>query len=172
MQNHTCSTHLMIRKILICALFLAAAILPAQEAQAVVNATSTTRNIAINRTASVQVRWRGSFTPPPTNNVATSIPYSSPQGALSIPNGPVLLRIQRTVGGLAVLTGRSFIFTVSENVLIPASVIARARAAGANQVAYERSFTPGGRGTVLFNITGSAGAGFSIFREALSFTDK
>jgi len=160
-----------IKKPLVCALFFAAAILPTQEAQAVVNATSTTRNIAINRTASVQVIWRGSFIPN-TNNTASSIPDSSSQGTLSIPNGPVLLRTQRTVGGLATPAGAFFIFTASENVLIPASVIARARAAGANQVAYERSFTLAGKGIILFNITGSAGAGFSISREALSFTDK
>jgi len=170
MQKHTCSAYCMMKKSLLCALLLAAAILPTREAQAIVNATSTTRNIAINRTASVQVRWRVSI-PVGTSNF-TSLPVSSSQGVLSIPNGPALLRIQRTVSGLAVKAGSFFTFTASENVLIPASVIARARAAGANQIAYERSFIPGGKGIVLFNITGSAGAGFSISREALSFTDK
>jgi len=57
MQNHTL-TYRMMRKSLICALLLAAAMLSVQAAQATVNATSTTRNIAINRTASVQVTWR------------------------------------------------------------------------------------------------------------------
>ena len=158
----------MIRKSLVCVILLAAAILSAQEAQAVVNATSTTRNIAINQSASVQVKWQvGVATPVGT-------PVNSPQGTLSIPAGSVLLRINRTVSGKTTVPQgpNSSIFTANEALLIPACVIAKARAAGINQISYERTFTPGGKGTILFNITGSAGAGFSISREALSFTDK
>jgi len=77
-----------------------------------------------------------------------------------------LLRFQRTVGGLAVLAGSFFTFTASENVLIPASVIARARAAGANRIAYERTFRPGGTGSVLFNITGAPDFPFRVKRSA------
>jgi hypothetical protein len=66
-------------------------------------------------------------------------------------------------------------FTVTEHVLIPASIVAKARAAGASQIFYSRQFSPGpflAVATAEFNITGSAGAGLSISREALSFTDK
>jgi len=170
MQNHTYSTHRMIRKTLICALFLAAAMLPAQQAHAFVNATSTTRNIAINRTVSVRVTWKIVVA------VGAATQVSSTQATFNpIPAGPSLLTVSRTIGGLTtpgIPNINSSTLTVSETILIPASVIAKARAAGAKQISYERSFTPGGKGGVIFNITGSAGAGFNISREALSFTDK
>jgi len=91
MQIHN-KAYCMIRKSLVCAMLLAAAILSAQEAQAV-TATSTTRNIAINQSASVQVKWKATVVG------VVGISVSSPQGTLSIPNGPVLLRINRTIAG-------------------------------------------------------------------------
>jgi len=188
MQIYTRLTHHLMRKTLASALLLFTAILPAHAVQffdtfnfapnatGVFNfapnatgvfATASNKNIAINRTASIQVTW----------NVVTFSPalVSSTEGVLSpLPAGPALLRIPKLLNGKSRLdpTSRKSVFSITEKVLIPASVIARARAAGAIQISYERSFIPAGKGNVVFNITGSASAGFSISREALSFTDK
>lgn len=170
MQIHIYSAYHIMRKTLACALLLTAMMLSAQEAQAFVSATSVTKNIAINRTSSVQVTWQIAVVP------ATPVQVVSNQATFGpVPPGAVLLRVSKQIGGLAVPPtqfSNNALLTVSETVLIPASVIAKARAVGAKQIVYERSFTPGGKGGVTFNITGSASARFSISREALSFTDK
>jgi len=170
MQIHIYSAYRIMRKTLLCALLLTAVMLSAQEAKAFINATSITKNIAINRTSSVQVTWQIAVVP------ATPVQVVSNQATFGpVPPGPVLMRVSKQIGGLAVPPSQfsnNALLIVSETVLVPASVIAKARATGAKQIVYERTFIPGGQGGVIFNITGSAGAGFSISREALSFTDK
>jgi len=160
----------MIKRLLTYVLFATAAILSAQEGQAAINATSSTKNVAINRTASIQVTWQITVIPAtPTQVTSTQADFGP------VPAGPLFLRVPKSISGLAVPPTRfsnSAFLTLSETVLIPASVIAKARAAGVKQIIYERTFTPGGKGGVILNITGSGSAGFSISREALSFTDE
>jgi len=170
------STYVRIKKNLVYALLLTAAILPAQKAHASITGVTTTpssRNVAINRTASVSITWRV------TGPLVTFV--SSPQGQFVNPIDATTLGIVNTpftktglggAGALAVTSSVSF----NEQLLVPASIIAKARSLGLSQIVYRRFFSdsgmqPGG-GSITLNITGSAGAGFNISREALSFTDK
>jgi len=169
MQHHTYSTYHMIRKALIFAVFLAAAILPVQDAQAIilgVTAIPSNRNVAINRTASVSLTWKIVGAP-----VKTSV--ASQQGVFTAA-GQTLGSVNTSLAA----TGNVTSVFIKEQLFIPASIVAKARGLGATQILYQRRFLdgatspPGFLGSLTLNITGSAGAGFNISREALSFTDK
>jgi len=167
MQNHTYLTY--IGKILIPGL-LFMVIIGIQPAYAIIVASTTVlnRSIAINQTASVTIPWKVVTT-------ATG-PVTSSQAAFLTPAGSVLKLVNTPLNGPSFIhAGEAFpSFRATESLLIPASIIAKARAAGANQIKYSRIFNDGQPAAVSFfiNITGSAGAGFNISREALSFTDK
>jgi len=174
MQMHIYTANHMIRKTLICAMLLAAAILPVREAQAVITGVTTipaSRNVAIRHAASVSLTWKVSaFDLLNFTGLGPSV--SSQQGVFRTPAGQTLGSVNTplittgTLGGVFVL--------IKEQLLVPASIVARARSLKANQIQYIRVFSSGttAQGTLLLNITGSAGAGFNISREALSFTDK
>jgi len=148
-----------------------------QPAYALIVPSTTTlgQNIAVNQSASVSIPWKV---------VTTGAgAVTSSQAAFAIPGqgqapSPVVLQLINTP-----LNGSSFIhageafpsFQSNETVFIPVTIVAKARAAGATQLLYVRSFSDGQQPatvTFLINITGSAGSALSISREALSFTDK
>jgi len=174
MQSYTYLTYRTIRKSLICALFLAAAMLPAQQAHASilsVTALPASHNVTVNHTASVAIMWnvtgggQGPLGPV----------VSSQQSFFGIQGGQGFIILKNVNTPLSKTNPGSASLLIREQLLIPASVIAKARKLGAIQFSYVRNFNDGNlpkSGTITFNITGSAGAGFNISREALSFTDK
>jgi len=173
MQSYTYSAH-KIRKIILSTLLLTATLCVAQPAYALIVGSTTplNRSIAVNRTTSVIIPWK----------VVTTAagPVTSSQAAFTTPAGTILKLVNTPLNGPSFIhAGEAFpSFQATESLLIPASVVAKARAAGASQIRYSRLFLdfntnpPGAPVIFIINITGSAGAGFSISREALSFTDK
>ena len=162
-------THIL-RYLAMCMLLLGSMTLPVKIASAAVTdvtATSLTHNVAVRRTASASVSWQVFLfgLAGPT--------VSSSRGVFLTPAGAVIGSVNTLLTKAIAATTTQTLF--SEQLLIPASIIAKANSLGANQIIYQRSFvdatsTVGGiTGFLVFNITGSAGAGFSISREALSF---
>lgn len=170
MQTHTYMTYRKIKRTLSHTLLLVTTVFAIQPAYAAIVASTTllNKNIAVNQPSSVTIPWKVV-----TTGAAT---VSSTQAAFMTPGGTVLQRVNTQMSGSSFIhAGEAFpSFQTTEALLIPASVVAKARAAGATQLRYSRVFSDGQPGTISFliNITGSAGARFSISREALSFTDK
>jgi len=170
------STYARIKKTLVCALLLAAAMLPTQTVHAdivSVTATPSSRNVAINRTTSISLIW----------NVASNGPSgtlaNSTNGVFQNPvNNTIIGTVNKVLSGITTPPPPGSLIRFSEQVLVPASIIAKARKLGINSLLYTRIFSDNfstmvpGNGAITLNITGSAGAGFNISREALSFTDK
>ncbi len=167
------SSSLLTRVIFVCALLLTVTTTLPQEAKAfVLDAVPSTlnSNIAMKHTASVSVTWNLTL-------LANAGPIvSSSQGVFRTPTGQTLgtVNIPLTANVLNNAASVSF----KESLLIPASIMAKAQGLGASQILFQRVFTDANSsiglplGSLTLNITGSAGAGFSISREALSFTDK
>lgn len=161
-------------KVLLLVLCLTSIAFPAQQAQAFIqNATPTpaSRNIATGHTFSASITW----------NIAgggqgpLGAAISSQQSAFFIQTGQGQVVLKNVNTPLNKANPGATSLLIGEKILIPASIIAKARRQGASQIFYARVFTDGSlpvTGIMTFNITGSIGANFSITREALSFTDK
>jgi len=170
MQTGIDTIHQKIRAITAYVLFLTTTMFVAQPSYALIVGSTTVLNksIAVNQSISLTIPWKVVTTA--TGQV------TSTQSAFMTPGGTVLKVVNTQLNGLSFPhPGEAFpSFQATESLLIPASIVAQARAAGATQLRYTRIFSDGQPApvTILINITGSAGAGFSISREALSFTDK
>jgi len=166
--------YIITRKLLIYVLFLTAILIPAQQAQAFilsVTPSPSSRNVATGHTFSTSINWNvvGGGQGP------LGAAVTSQQSAFFIQTGQGTVILANVNTPLNKTNPGAISLLISEKILIPASVIAKARSRGVNQFFYARLFSDGNKpatGTMTFNITGSAGAGFSISREALSFTDK
>jgi hypothetical protein len=152
----------------------------AQAAVIGLNVAPSSQNVAIGQTGTVTVTWTvvNSLLTPSTTSTVTSFGAFLPSCTLSPPfvlgtlANPVLTSTVPT-GGATTVTQ-----SVVDTVIVPADLIQRARDAGLSTFFYLRRFfvpptieaaDPGRFACVALNITGSAGAGFSVSREALSF---
>jgi hypothetical protein len=130
-------------------------------------------NVAINRSARIQVRW--------TLNADTGPQVSSPQGVLEDATGRRYLTVPRLLSaGIAsalspagALQAQTVRF--AEGVSIPAAVLAEAIAGGVNRLFYRRTFTDGSGSSLTIslpvNITGAGAAGFAVNYIGLRFDD-
>jgi len=174
MKIYLNSGYVMTRKLLICALLLTAIVLPTQQAQAFILSVTpnpSSSNVAIGHTFSTSINWNvvGGGQGPLGATV------TSQQSAFFIQTGQGNVTLANVNTSLNKANPGAPSLRIRERILIPASIIAKARSHGVNQFFYARVFSDGNlpvTGSMPFNITGSAGAGFSISREALSFTDQ
>jgi hypothetical protein len=152
----------------------------AQAAVIGLNVAPSSQNVAIAQTGTVTVTWTvvNSLLTPSTTSTVTSfgafLPSCTltPPFVLGTPTNPVLTSTVPTAGATTVT------HSVVDAAIVPAELIQRARNAGLSAIFYLRRFLvpptieggdPGRFACVTLNITGSAGAGFSVSREALSF---
>jgi hypothetical protein len=144
------------------------------------NVAPSSQNVAIGQTGTVTVTWTvvNSLLTPSTTSTVTSfgafVPSCTltPPFVLGTPTNPILSSTVPTAGATTIT------HNVIDTVIVPAELIQRARDAGLSTIFYLRRFfvpptieaaDPGRFACVGLNITGSAGAGFSVSREALSF---
>ncbi len=134
----------------------------ASAAVTVVTATPASRNVALNRSTSVNLTWSAATTSAGTVTVSSAKgEFRAPGGALL---GTVAKPLSQTVTGP---TTASF----TEAILVPADVIQRAHKEGFDQLRYERSFTDGAAATgqITLHIATASAASFGITRLALAF---
>jgi len=168
------SGYISTRKLLTCVLFLTVVLIPAQQAQAFilgVTPTPSSRNVVAGHAFSTSINWKvvGGGQGP------LGAAVTSQKSAFLIQTGQGTVVLANINTPLNKVNPGAPSLLISEKILIPASIIVKARNHGVKQFFYVRLFSDGSipaTGTMPFNITGSAGAGFSISREALSFTDK
>lgn len=159
-------------------LFLAGLVAPgaALASMGSVTAVPGTANVAVGRTNTVYITWQVTRLQYPGFCGST---VSSPSGQLTSASGgtvyqtvPVLLTQTQVCSGPA---GTPTPFTFRETLQVPASVIAAALRQGQATLRYTRTFSDGfsnSTASVTLAVTGSAGAGFSLSRLALSFDNE
>lgn len=130
-------------------------------------------NVALNRTARIQVTWRMTTDAGPT--------VESPSGVLS-DGSNVFLTVNRYLSTKAGRAGtdpatgqiRSQTVSLRETLILPSRVLSRAYGQSATRLYYNRQFSDANGSlslVMVLNITGSSAAGFSINGLVLRFED-
>ncbi len=142
---------------------------------------SASANVARDRPTTLTVRWTVERTvvSAPTAGTVSSTKGEFVDGSGRMVLGTVERRLSRTL--LPATRGASTVYTFTETLTVPRSVLFQAHRLGLSQIQYRRAFTdcPGAEcaaldpaAAVTLNITGAAAGGFSVSRLQLRFEDE